>query len=51
MSAEAFAATAENTRWEPLTPQQAAERLRGLGAPWWIAGGWALDLLSERVPL
>jgi Aminoglycoside-2''-adenylyltransferase len=44
MSAETFAATPDNTRWEPLSPQQVAERLRGLAVPWWIAGGWALDL-------
>ncbi len=34
--------------WEPLTPEQVAELLRGLGAPWWIAGGWALDLFMGR---
>ena len=41
-------ATPENSRWEPLTPQQVAERLRGLDIPWWIAGGWALDLFLGR---
>ena len=30
--------------WEPLRPEDAAELLRGLAAPWWIAGGWSLDL-------
>jgi hypothetical protein len=31
-------------RWQPLTPEQVAKLLRGLEIPWWIAGGWALDL-------
>jgi hypothetical protein len=30
--------------WERLRPADAAELLAGLDAPWWIAGGWALDL-------
>jgi hypothetical protein len=30
--------------WEPLRPQDVARLLAGLDAPWWIAGGWALDL-------
>jgi hypothetical protein len=29
--------------WERLTPEDAAELLAGFDAPWWIAGGWALD--------
>jgi hypothetical protein len=44
----AVPATPENSRWEPLTPQQVAEALRGSGFPWWIAGGWALDLFMGR---
>jgi len=44
----AIPATPENSRWEPLTPQQVAERLRGIDVPWWIAGGWALDLFLGR---
>jgi hypothetical protein len=44
----AIPATPENSRWEPLTPQEVAERLRGLEIPWWIAGGWALDLFLGR---
>jgi hypothetical protein len=38
----------DKPRWEPLTPQQVAELLRGVDAPWWIAGGWALDLFVGR---
>jgi hypothetical protein len=30
--------------WEPLRPEAAVELLRALDAPWWIAGGWSLDL-------
>ena len=30
--------------WDPLTPQQVSERFRDLQMPWWIAGGWAIDL-------
>jgi hypothetical protein len=44
----AVPATAENSRWEPLTPQEVADLLRGSGFPWWIAGGWALDLFMGR---
>jgi hypothetical protein len=29
--------------WEPLTPQEAADLFRNFEAPWWIAGGWAID--------
>ncbi len=35
-------------RWEPLTPGAAAALLRDYPAPWWIAGGWAFDLLVGR---
>ena len=38
----------DDAKWEPLTPQQVAELLRGVDAPWWIAGGWALDLFLGR---
>jgi hypothetical protein len=41
------AASAE-AKWEPLTPQQVAEILRGVDVPWWIAGAWALDLFAGR---
>jgi hypothetical protein len=37
-------ATPEMLRWDPLTPEQVAALMRGLDIPWWIAGGWALDL-------
>ena len=31
--------------WEPLPPEAVAELLAPVEAPWWIGGGWALDLL------
>jgi hypothetical protein len=40
--------TPEGAKWEPLTPQQVAELLRGVDVPWWIAGAWALDLFAGR---
>jgi hypothetical protein len=30
--------------WDPLTPEQVSERFCNLRIPWWIAGGWAIDL-------
>lgn len=34
--------------WEPLSPWQALRLLAGLSEPWWVAGGWALDLAAGR---
>ncbi len=31
-------------RWEPKSPEEVHRLLGGLEVPWWIAGGWALDL-------
>ena len=30
--------------WEPLSVAEVAGLLAGVQAPWWIAGGWAIDL-------
>jgi hypothetical protein len=30
--------------WKPWEPKEAAARLADIGAPWCVAGGWALDL-------
>jgi len=30
--------------WDAWRPAAAASRLRGVSAPWYVAGGWALDL-------
>ena len=34
--------------WEPIGPRAVADLLKGLEAPWWIAGGWAVDLFLGR---
>ena len=34
--------------WKPWRPDEAAERLAGVSAPWCVAGGWALDLWRGR---
>ncbi len=34
--------------WQPLPVDGVTELLAGLDAPWWIAGGWALDLHLGR---
>ena len=36
-------------RWaRAWTPHQAAQRLDGVAAPWYVAGGWAVDLFRGR---
>jgi hypothetical protein len=30
--------------WKPLTPPEVAARLGRLAAPWWVAGGYAIEL-------
>lgn len=35
-------------RRRPLSPAAVGDLLGGLSAPWWIAGGWALDLYAGR---
>lgn len=32
--------------WQPLTPDEVAQLLRGFDRPWWIVGGWAVDAAS-----
>lgn len=37
------------TRWAPWTPAHVAELLEDVEAPWYVAGGWAIDLyLGEQ---
>jgi hypothetical protein len=36
-------------RWKPVEPMQAAAWFRSVSVPWWVAGGWAVDLFIERV--
>jgi hypothetical protein len=35
--------------WRTLTPREAVVLLSVLRTPWWIAGGWALDLFLGKV--
>jgi hypothetical protein len=37
-------ATDLSQQWEAWRPDQVAERLAAVTAPWYVAGGWALDL-------
>lgn len=34
--------------WAAWRPAELAERLRGIGLPWWVCGGWSLDLWHGR---
>jgi hypothetical protein len=34
--------------WDPLTPGEVVRELEGVGCPWWLAGGWAIDLHLGR---
>jgi len=35
-------------RWQPWNPDEAATFFAALHVPWWIAGGWAIDLFLGR---
>ncbi len=35
-------------RWQPLTISETAELLRDASFPWWICGGWSIDLFLGR---
>jgi hypothetical protein len=35
-------------QWQPWSPQEVAALFAPLPAPWWIAGGWAIDLFLGR---
>ena len=34
--------------WVPLDPVEVRHLLRGFDRPWWISGGWALDMFLGR---
>lgn len=36
------------TAWKPWSPVYAASRLAGIGIPWHVAGGWAIDVWLGR---
>ena len=48
-ASETFAATPEHTKWEPIAIEELPKLLADFDRPWWIAGGWALDLFIGRV--
>ncbi len=35
-------------RWASVTPTDVADSLADFDAPWWIAGGWAIDAATGR---
>jgi len=39
---------ADLENWDPWSPTEATERLRGVDAHWYVLGGCALDLFLER---
>jgi hypothetical protein len=43
-----YARMSELGIWQPLKPDEVARTLAGLEAPWWIAGGWAIDVFLGR---
>lgn len=34
--------------WQPLSVEETASRFAAFPGPWWIAGGWAIDLFIGR---
>ena len=34
--------------WDPMPVDEAVDLMSGLDTPWWIAGGWAIDLFLGR---
>jgi len=39
----------EQYPWQPLTLDEAVKVMIGYAGPWWVAGGWAIDLHVERL--
>jgi hypothetical protein len=40
--------TEETHVWDPMSIEDAAELMSGVNIPWWVAGGWAIDLFLGR---
>lgn len=38
----------DDAEWRAWRPEEAAERLHCIGAPWYVAAGWAIDLFVGR---
>jgi hypothetical protein len=34
--------------WDALAPEEVASVFAGVAAPWWLAGGWAVELAVGR---
>src|SRR3954467_9622826 len=34
--------------WDPASPHDVAQLFVNVTVPWWIAGGWAIDLFLDR---
>jgi hypothetical protein len=45
LNQDLFAATAV---WDATLPHEATDWFGSLSVPWWIAGGWAIDLFLKR---
>src|SRR5689334_12704830 len=41
-------ATKHLGRWQPWSPREVAALFAALPVPWWVAGGWAIDLFLGR---
>lgn len=39
----------EAFNWEPLSLDDAVALMYGFPAPWWIGGGWAIDIFADRI--
>ena len=40
--------TDDTHKWDPMSVDDAVDLMSGLNIPWWIAGGWAIDLFLGR---
>jgi len=34
--------------WAPTHPREASKLLASVRAPWWVAGGWALEFVEAK---
>ncbi|MBT5872795.1 MAG: DUF3565 domain-containing protein [Candidatus Latescibacteria bacterium] len=48
LKCESSAYEVDAFRWQPISPSDVAKIMSGFGAPWWIAGGWAIDLFLGK---
>lgn len=38
----------EGRPWSPLSPKEVKDKLDSISAPWWIAGGYAIEFSLVR---